>query len=1045
MSSSRRGDCVEIRLESETGLRAYQLLPLAAQFIPALKVQLQRRDQQPFVINGEYEISTLTFDIIKSCLEKWSKKDKGSYRRYATEMCEAPKNRKELLRLALAAHDLRIEILKDAALEVIVSLIQGSTVIQVMDNFKISEKSVIMLPHDSSAIFTEREKRKQLQEQLHRARLKRNAAGNESDKSKMDEMILELTRREEEAAASATNIDFTVIETKETDEECAMPNCQEQLFAGSRHTCRICYSLICPKCTRYGHVSPAQMEAFHAQQKRTMTQDIMSMTMRMGKALVRGDMRDTNKEFMCSMCSFDTASSSKKIKIAEKVFRMCMGRSDRVLTLKELLVMKNVCEVWGSAVHNILDMLLGVQQYMHTQKLTKFEERFLNHNRAYLVEHPRWMIQLLRAADWQTTVYPADFLASSVPSVLPLSCEDVQCNGRLCLRHQRDNSFNADDTDNSVAECQCGQPGVDRGALRTLAPEHVVEILCGCDEVWRSYAVLIANSPIGKESVQCAHLTRLRQDCIEVLRNVWPPKCERCSLDPTAAALASLSNSIKLQPQEKLKDAARSLWDEVKETQRCSTCDCKASNSAAEKVILEYLPGLVRALWDEGIDPMNSQLYRFLLNSAARSMPINMSLYWALQQQSRCDDFPQGLVRAHLAMAGNLRMHSHLLLGHLFVDALKKTSKGISNKLNAKECLAKSLTQLGLVLTMRGETLVLKEPFLLPVRTDFWIMEIDLKSVKVLSSKQAPLVFKVRGATGDTQPIAMENPTTDLTLAFKAEDMRKDWVIMNVIRKMGEILNADEHVHHRFGEIPVVTYGVVPVERDYGLIEFVSGAITVTEIQEKKSSVAHWLIDEKDKIEVEGYLKSFAASTVMCYMLGLGDRHNENLMLTPDGLVFHIDFGYVVGEEPKLKVITPTINLREDMMAPLGSVDGKMRRDFLELASLTYKTLRKHTPMFYTMLMEIANAKPQIENVSQGDYKKELSHRFAIGETDDSAVKHFEEVLEAAFSRKSQIQGTLYNGMHKFAIYAEDVKKSVKKSIPSMPSMTSLGSIPSPF
>jgi len=62
-------------------------------------------------------------------------------------------------------------------------------------------------------------------------------------------------------------------------------------------------------------------------------------------------------------------------------------------------------------------------------------------------------------------------------------------------------------------------------------------------------------------------------------------------------------------------------------------------------------------------------------------------------------------------------------------------------------------------------------------------------------------------------------------------------------------------------------------------------------------------------------------------------------MIMNDGRIFHIDFGYILGQDPKL-ISTSNIRITLEMGDVLGNLDGDVYKDFQELSGKIFNCLR---------------------------------------------------------------------------------------------------------
>ena len=121
--------------------------------------------------------------------------------------------------------------------------------------------------------------------------------------------------------------------------------------------------------------------------------------------------------------------------------------------------------------------------------------------------------------------------------------------------------------------------------------------------------------------------------------------------------------------------------------------------------------------------------------------------------------------------------------------------------------------------------------------------------------------------------------------------------------------------------IPTVTklYRVIPLFRESGIFEFVERSVNLRDVVLRHGSLESFY-SHVTKLNapaslvacLRNFLDSNAFYTAACYLLAVGDRHKDNILLLEDGTTFHIDFSYIFGDDPKF--YAPRVRVTKEMI-----------------------------------------------------------------------------------------------------------------------------------
>jgi len=207
---------------------------------------------------------------------------------------------------------------------------------------------------------------------------------------------------------------------------------------------------------------------------------------------------------------------------------------------------------------------------------------------------------------------------------------------------------------------------------------------------------------------------------------------------------------------------------------------------------------------------------------------------------------------------------------------------------------------------------------------------------------------------------------------FKYIDVRKDQLIMNIIRTMDIILKK-----HNVN-MNIITYNIIPTSNRDGLIEFVPNSKTIYDIQ-STSTIQNYILENNSNMIVDDirirFIKSTAIYCVITYLLGIGDRHMDNMLVTQDGKLFHIDYSFVLGYDPK--PLAPQMKITTDIIDAFGGMNSVYYKLFEDECTKCYDILRRYFNLFINMLSLLTKLD---EKFTINELEQEIAKRCLPGE-----------------------------------------------------------------
>lgn len=246
------------------------------------------------------------------------------------------------------------------------------------------------------------------------------------------------------------------------------------------------------------------------------------------------------------------------------------------------------------------------------------------------------------------------------------------------------------------------------------------------------------------------------------------------------------------------------------------------------------------------------------------------------------------------------------------------------------------------------------------------------------------------------------------------DDLRQDQFVLQIITLMDKLLRSENL------DLRLTPYRVLATGTKHGFVQFIN-SLTVAEVLASEGSIQSFLRKRHPSESgpygiasdiMDTYIRSCAGYCVITYILGVGDRHLDNLLLTNTGKLFHIDFGYILGRDPK--PLPPPMKLSKEMVEAMGGTDSEHYHEFRKLCYTAFLHLRRNANVILNLFSLMVNANVPDIALEPDKAIRKVQDKLRLDLGDEEAVQYFKHLLDISVTA---VMAALVEQLHKFAQY----------------------------